>query len=342
MVRLNHSEECEKLKLDKKDEKILDLISENSRIPITQLSKKIELSRENTNYKLDRLKENDLIRKFITEINYEKLGFKTYHLFLMVDESQREKELIDYLKNLKNTISILEYSDIWDLEVIILAQNLEELNQVILSIQAEFKNTIIEKSELLEIENYNSILFSYHFNKEKTLNLEKENKTKSSNNDIKLDIHDLKILEQLCEDSRQSTYKLAENINLNADTIGLRIKKLEKNNIINKFTIYPNFSKINYIWHTFCIKMKTFDEEDEKLFRNFIENHPQVIKSCKTFGEWNILMYILTPNQKEFHTLVKQIKQTFPTLIKSYITFVAYQEHHFNPFPKVLMEKYEE
>lgn len=334
MSRIDNSKDYEKIKLDVKDKKILDLLSENSRMPISTISKKVEISREVTNYKINRLLNLGIIENFIPKINFRKLGFNTYHIFLMVDASNNLNYMIDYLKSLKETLFIFEYSDKWDLEIVVLAKNIRKLDKLVSSIQAKFSTIIMERIELLEINTYQSILFSYYFNKDKINNLEQ----KKSIIKTKIDNNDLDILKELSINSRKSTYLIASQMALNADTIGLRIKKLQRENIISKFSIQANLSKLGYNWHTFCIKMKTFDEETQKTFKSFVEHHPRIIRVAKTFGDWDILMYILSEKPNEFHKTIKEIKSTFSQIIKSHITFVAYKEHYYNPIPPIIFE----
>ncbi len=336
MTRIDNGEVYEKLKLDVKDKKILDILSEDSRMPITQLAKRVDISRDVANYKINRLVSLGIIERFIPRIDFRKLGFNTYHIFMMIDESKEEKGLLEKLKSIPEVHFVFEYSDKWDLEVVLIARNIRELDKIVSKLQAEFSVTIMERIELLEINTYQSIIFSYFFNKDiKKLNLLNE---EENGEGVKFDKLDLQILNELCKDARASTYEIAKTVKLSADAIGLRIKRLLKEKIIKKFTILPNFSKLQYNWHTFCVKMKVFDEETEKKFKSFIELHPGIIRAAKTFGDWDVLMYIVTENSKEFHKIVKDIKMTFPDIVKNYITFVAYKEHCYFAMPNVLVK----
>lgn len=334
MTRIDNSEAHKKIKLDVKDKKILDILSENSRTPISQIAKKVELSRDTVGYRIKRFEKLGLITKFYPRINFLKLGYNTYHIFMVIDESKRENELIKKLKSLDETLFLIEYSDRWDLELVLIAKNIRELDTLITHIQAEFSDTIIERSELLEIKKYQSILFSHYYNKDfkEVLQLEQS----PANSNFKPDEKDIQILKELCKDARLSTYEIAKEVDLSADAIGIRIKRLLVEKVIKKFTILPNLSKLDYKWYTFCIKMNFFDENNEKKFKSFIENHPGIIRSTKTFGDYDILMYIIAKEQKDFHKLIKELRTTFPHIIKYYITFVAYKEHIFEPFPKML------
>ncbi len=334
MTRIDNETPHKEVKLDVKDKKILDILSENSRTPISQIAKKVELSRDVIGYRIKRFEKLGLITRFYPRLNFLKLKFNTYHIFLVIDGSKRDKELIEKVKSLDETLFLIEYSDRWDLEIVLLSKNINKLDKLITELQAEFSDTIIERSELLEIKKYQSILFSYYFNKDIPKLNKKEQETIKS--DYSIDEKDISIIEELCGDSRKSTYDIAKNVNLSADAIGIRIKKLVSEEIIRKFTILPNLSKLDYKWYTFCIKMNFFDKENEKQFKKFIENHPGIIRSTKTFGDYDILMYIVAQDQKEYHRLIKEIRTTFPHIIKYYITFIAYKEHYFNPFPNIL------
>ncbi|NQZ85033.1 MAG: AsnC family transcriptional regulator [Nanoarchaeales archaeon] len=335
MVRIDQGEIYDSIKLDIKDKKILDILSEDSRTPISQIAKKVMVSRDIVSYKIKRFQNQGLITKFYTRIDYKKLNYEVYHVFFMVDNSKGVKDLVDTLKMDSRTYSVFEYSDHWDLEWIILVKNVQELDEIVTDIQAKFSKTILERSTMLEINVYRSIIFSYHFNKNIT------NLRKFEELNFKPDLKDLKIISELSKDSKKSTYEIAPQIGLSADAVGIRLKKLYKTGIIRKYTIEPNFSKLNYTWHTVCISMKHFDRREENKFKNFIENQPGVIRAAKTFGEWDVLLYITTQTPKEFHNIIKAIKLEFSHILKSYNSFVAYKEHVFNPFPKIIIEDFE-
>jgi Lrp/AsnC family transcriptional regulator for asnA, asnC and gidA len=273
--------------------------------------------------------------KFFPEIDFEKLGYRVYHVFLLIDEKDKQKqaELIEKIKEHKNTLSVIEYSDRWDLEWIVIAKDIEEFDVMIRESLTEFSDVIMERSKLVVITNYYSILLPYdfynEFDKDKIIVKEKEI-------DYKIDKKDLKILSILGENSRVSTYEISKKIPLSPDTIGLRIKKLVKAGIIKKFTILVNFSLLKHSWYTFAMQLFLFDKKDESKFKQFIEKHPHIISAIKTLGIWDFLVYITANNPKDFHRTIKQLKKEFSPTLKNYATYVAYKEHIFNAVPKVI------
>ena len=66
------------LLIDNVDRRILYELDINARIPVTQLAKKLRLSREKVNYRINNLIKRGIIRKFVTMINPVKLGYSVF------------------------------------------------------------------------------------------------------------------------------------------------------------------------------------------------------------------------------------------------------------------------
>jgi len=331
MYRIS-SEQRKQLKIDVKDKKILVELSENSRIPISELAKRVGLGRDTVNYKLNRMKKLGVIVRCYPEVRFRFLGYNFFHVFLLIEETNKEKQkqLINTIEKHPNVMGVLEYSDQWDIEFMLIARSFEEFDEAVSDICAPFTDIIIEKDKLAVIKTYYSILLPYKLYGPPTIP-----KKKCLEKYI-VDKKDLQILSVLAHDCRQSTYEIAKHVNLSADAIGLRIKRLLNTGIINKFTILPNLSLLNCSWYTFVMRMKVFTKQYEAKFKTYVQDHPYIIRAEKTLGDWDVLVYIIVQHPKEFHRTVKEIKNKFSDTIKSYATFVAYKEHMFNPMPEII------
>ena len=331
MIRLT-DEPIKKLpKVDVKDKKILTLLSENSRMPISEIDKKVSLSRDSISYRINGMKEEGVIQGLYPSINFKKLGYNIYHLFLLIEEKSRErqKQLFKNLKEHQNTISVMEYSDRWDVEIIMIAKSLEEFDMITSNLLSNFSDMILEKGRLAEINTFHSILLPYGFYENKG------NKTIKEET-YELDKKDFDILKTIKDNCRLSTYDISKEVNLSPDAIGLRIKKLIKSNIIKKFSLLPNFSLLGFSLYTFAVKMKVLDQANESKFKAFVEDHPHIIKAVKTLGAWDLIVYIISDNPRDFHQTIKQIKKEFSHTINNYETWVALKEEVFKPIPEVL------
>ena len=78
-------------KIDLLDKKILFELDKNARIPTTQLAKKLNISRETCKYRIANLVKNNVIAKFSTIINPNKLGYKMYKIHLQLTNIGEER-----------------------------------------------------------------------------------------------------------------------------------------------------------------------------------------------------------------------------------------------------------
>ena len=336
MGRINSELIENKIKIDTKDKKILDLLSENSRMPISAIAKKVELGRDTTAYRVKRFEKLGAIELFYPKIDYKRLGFNTYHFLFSLKGNSRKEEFIKELINLGNVLSIMEYTDKWDLEVVMVARNVKELDILLTDFEQKFENYIEEVEKLLEIVRYQSILFGYHFNK----NIKKINQKYEEKESYYIpDKIDFEILNLICEDCRKSTYEIARELPISADSVGIRIKRLHEERIIRKFTVLANLSLLNFAWRTVLIKTKSFTRDNEKKFRNFIELNPNVKGAAKTFGDYDILMYLISDGRNKYHQTFHDLRNNFPGIIRVGESLVAYKELYFNAFPKIIYEQ---
>ena len=63
------------MNLDEKDRLIIRLLSDNARMPVSELSKQVGLSGPSTSERIRRLEHNDIISRFTVELDLAALGY---------------------------------------------------------------------------------------------------------------------------------------------------------------------------------------------------------------------------------------------------------------------------
>jgi Lrp/AsnC family transcriptional regulator, leucine-responsive regulatory protein len=333
--RIDYESLEQNIKLDVKDKRILSLLSEDSRMPLTQIAKKVKLSRDAVNYRINRMTKEEIILKFCPNLNYEKLGFFLFHVFLLIEETDKdaEKNLIKHLCDHPNIISVVEYSDRWDYEIIFISRNLIEFDTILSDIVSKFPDIIQEKDKLEIIRVYNSS-FVPPLIREKGHEHEKIHVKPIL--PAKIDQIDIQLLRLLTEDARMSTYDIGKKLKLSPDAVSYRIKKLKDEEVIKNFTILVNLSRMKYHWYTFSVGMKMFDMKNEEKFKAFLDQNLNIMRSAKTLGGWDLLLYLIVENPREFHAIVKQIKNTFADIIRNYQTWMTFKEYIYKPMPDAI------
>lgn len=330
------------IKLDKKDRKILTVLANNSRLQISEIAKLVELSRDNVTYRIKRLEKLEAIQNYVPIINFNKLGYRLYHILFVVDEKSETKknEFIKHLKSHKNTLEVQEYSDRWDFEWKLVARDLTYLDQEVTKVMEIFSDIVLEKKTLANIKNYSSRMFPYK-SYDKLIGDKRRSKIEKVKDQpecskYKYDQKDLNIIKALSKNSRASTYQLAEKVKLSADAIRLRIKKLEEGGIIEKFSIIPNLEVLGFSKYTFTVQLSTLNSKNEKKLETFIKDHPYILKAEKVLGGWDLWINIISDCPKEFHKTIKQIKSQFSNIVKKYDTYLLYKKHHITAVPKII------
>jgi len=131
----------------------------------------------------------------------------------------------------------------------------------------------------------------------------------SSNDKVKIDGIDKKILRFLMEDARRPILEIARNIGISGAAIHQRLRKLEKSGLIagSKFVINPKilgYTTMAYIG-IFLDKAMSNPKAVKAL-----EKIPEVLECHYTTGNWSILIKVLCrDNEHLMQVLNKNIQQ---------------------------------
>src|SRR3989338_9168493 len=90
---------AESVELDLKDRKILFELDVDARQSLAEIGKKVGLSKEVVNYRINRLMEQGIIKGFYARIDASRVGFAVFRTFLRLQDitPEKEKEMIDYI-----------------------------------------------------------------------------------------------------------------------------------------------------------------------------------------------------------------------------------------------------
>ena len=135
------------MELNIKDKKILYELDKNSRISLTELSKKIQMSKESLHYRLKKLTEEKIILKYHTVSAHYRFGTIDYKVYLRLkDLSKKEhKSLINFLIKNKDVFWVTPCNGRWDLMFGIRAAQMNEFFEIHDKLLDKFSKYIQEK-----------------------------------------------------------------------------------------------------------------------------------------------------------------------------------------------------
>lgn len=132
-----------------------------------------------------------------------------------------------------------------------------------------------------------------------------------------LDSIDLSILKELTMNSRASLSMISKNINLSIPAISERIKKLETNGFIDKYTSILNPSKFNKNLTCFSFVTLKYDEKKLEDFINFISTEPDIMECHLITGEYEYMLKIVTDGAESLGNILASLRKKADVLTSS-------------------------
>ena len=286
--------------MDKLNQKLLLELMKNSRTPTTVLAKKLKSSREVINYRINKLKKDKIIIDFITEINLEKLGYIGAAVFLAI-KAKTDKEFKNYINNSPYVSWVAEHAGIWNYGLSIYGKNNEEVDKRFLELYNKFKEDIIDHRFTFHKRNH--FFYEKYFS---SLPLTKKQKEKF----YKIDKHDKLILKELSLNSRLDSVQLTKKVPLTAQAIRNRIRNLEQANIIQKYSLFVDVSKLNSFQYSIFISNKNI--KDKKRLLAYLSEHPKVSFIAEYLGDPFLEFGVFINDPYKLREILQEIEEEFP------------------------------
>ncbi|MFH1521602.1 MAG: AsnC family transcriptional regulator [archaeon] len=140
------SDTQDNIELDEKDKKIIHYLSENCRISLLDLSDKIKMSPNGVKNKIKNLENKKIIIGYKTKINYEKLGYLHFRVFLHLNGWTKElcDDIKSFLKSEGNVESVSRYMGYADIDFRCYTKDIGELYNLVSKIKDKFLKEVIE------------------------------------------------------------------------------------------------------------------------------------------------------------------------------------------------------
>mgnify|MGYP001604230972 CR=1 FL=1 len=314
--------------IDLKDRKILFELSKNCRLPTTQIAKRVGLSQQVVDYRINRLIKNKIISDFITEINLEKLGYGRHIMYIQlkkVDE-KNEKEIVDYFINHPFLTWVATSTGKWSVIFDIIAKNLKQVNEIVEEIKDTYGDFFGEYSVASQIDYQYFHSKYYGFKEDKQM-------IKESGRKYDIDEIDLKLLYSLSNNARADLVYLSKQLDLTANGVKHRLKNLIESSVIKSFFIEPNKTLLGYEQYNIQFTFENINKEQETRFIDYIKNHPNVNFYYIPIGPWDLEIGIFVKNPGELRKIILDMRNQFSDIIKIFDTVIYYEEPKSNFIP---------
>jgi Lrp/AsnC family transcriptional regulator, leucine-responsive regulatory protein len=316
--------------MDLIDRKIICELDANSRIPISQLAKKLRIGRNVAAYRIKNLEQNSVIRKYISTVNLGKLGYRTYRIYLKIQQNKiSEKRFVKSLIENRSVIYCIKLEGYYDYSISIAVKNVRELDEFIMDLKSEFKDLV--KEYLLSIVVYTKIFKANNLllNSNPDIKMEKYS---GEDTKINIDEKDKKILKIITQASNMSLIDIAKKSKLSVDVVNYRLKQLNKN-LISSNRVIIDLNKLGYYTYGILLQLRNNTNKDISELVSWCAKKRNILFCSKRVGNYDFSLSVAITDINDFNNFINDLREQFGSIINSYTTLINSRVLKLNYFP---------
>lgn len=317
--------------LDLKDRKILFELDIDARQSLNQLGKKVGLSKEVVNYRINRMQENGIIKGFYARVDASKMGLVMFRTFLRLQNitTEKEQELIEYIVSQKPVGWCVKVQGNWDINFIYWAKSTNHF----FKFWKEFKKLYGNY-----ISNRWTSVFGWFINLPKGFLIGKKPESfepfiMGDSEKIDFDELDIKILTVLSEHAREPLISVAKKVGASDKVVSYRIKNLEKEKVIGGYGVQLDLSKIGYEYWKMHVSLKSYSEKRFNELNSFCIQHPNIVYTDELIGGADLEIEGFFRNSSELQKFINDLRYKFNDLVRDFEIMLYYKEYKLDLFP---------
>ncbi|MEK6897113.1 MAG: winged helix-turn-helix transcriptional regulator [Nanoarchaeota archaeon] len=158
---------------------------------------------------------------------------------------------------------------------------------------------------------------------------------------MNLENFDLKLIEELENDSRQTLSKIAKKLRTSQQVVSYRIDSLFKKNILGGFYTIINFSLLGYTNYRTMMRLTDITKQKHQQIISYLMKHPNVLWIVDCGGRWDLIINFIAKNILQYDQFIKELKKRFPKQIQNYNVLTTVEISYFGRhyFTKNIREK---
>jgi Lrp/AsnC family leucine-responsive transcriptional regulator len=120
-----------------------------------------------------------------------------------------------------------------------------------------------------------------------------------------MDAIDYTILVELIKDAKKPIKQIADKVNLSLTPVHDRIKRMEKNGVIEKYAAIINPNKLDFTLIAFMqIKLKEHQKDILKQLSVELDSLAEVLDGYYTTGEFDVLLKVMLKDMNDYNDFI--------------------------------------
>lgn len=313
--------------LSDKDREILVELSLNGRVSLTELARKVNLSKQVVSYRIKQMEEKKIIKRYYAITNVYSLGKTHYRVFIKYQNINTDavRRLREYLIRHPRVAWVLYLDGDFDLFFVVWADNIIDFESVY--------DDIIDKFGEYFQEKYFSVATRIEYLPFRFLLDEDDNRRLSASfvfgdgyEIYKPDKLEKRILKILNANARIYTSELAEKYGVSPRAVKKKINELIEKKIIIGFNVKVDHNLLGFTYQKVLLKLNNTSRRELEKLSEYLKQKRSVIYLLKTIGTYDFEFELMTRSPEEFYTLIKELRISFAHNIKDHSMVVMSDE----------------
>lgn len=306
-------------KLTDFDRKLLYILDWDVRLHLTDIAKQLATSPQVVKYRLERLLQKQVIRRFITVTEYRRLGFVNNLLYLRLRAmpSAKERTMTEFLEGRPNINIVMRCEGRWDVAVGILARDPFDFNETLEDIHQRYGRFIDQEMIATHIgaEHYRR---DYLVKPAERIGASAIPTTGMKTTQRKLSKSESAIIAAVNEDARLSLVDIAEKAGLAMESVRAGLKRLADERIVMGYTFIPDYHIYGYSFYRILLTLKYVSPKKWSEFLSFTRQHANIFHVIRAFGGYNTVLDAEVSSQPELRVLMGDLRERFGGIISDY------------------------
>lgn len=300
--------------IDKKDKKILAELDFDARAAYSKIAKNTGTSKQLVKYRIEEMQRKGLMKNTFAAIDYFKLGYTCFHLFIKLKNVTKKKEeaIVQFVKDLKYSKHVYMMGGDWDLHLQIWVPDIRELAKIISKIHRRYGSNILKK-QISIATRFTYFSHGYiHGHKSSSMSTYLHTKV----HDISK--KDMQLLKMLEKSGREPNTALSRRLDLSPETVRRKIRDFKKEGIIMAFRAEIDSSMLDFLHFKLFIKLRTKPIKRIEEFIRYLATIENVLYVSKSIEMSELEVNIFAKNYRIFYETVNQIKYTYPDIMENF------------------------
>jgi DNA-binding Lrp family transcriptional regulator len=312
--------------MDKLDWKILNVLDWNGREPINRIAKKVRSNKDVVAYRIKKLEEQGIIKRYFPILDMQKLGYHTSRLYFDLEEmnEQQEKDFVTFLDKEINVGVIFRTDYPYKYGIFLWTKSIYEIQEAIIKIKGKLGGVLVKYTHSL-ISTLRQYPKDYLFGKSH----HETHRSLEPTSAISYDKNDFLILKELSANARLSTVQIGKNMGLPQSTVSAKIKNLEKKGIIMGYRAEIDFIKLGHM--NYFLEIYLDNNENLKQIESWADTHKNVVWLQKTIGTCDIEIEVEVKDRAGLELLLNELRKRFPNIRKIVFFSQEYKKLTFLP-----------